>query len=68
MRVLDDAEHVAEGIQNGREADTITHVLDAAVPGRPEVEEPRVSVVRVFHTPVGNDALAPRAEISGLSR
>jgi hypothetical protein len=67
VRVLDDAEHVPEGVENAGDADTAAHVLVAAAFGRPEFEEARVSVVRVLHAPVGDDALAAyRTGIAGL--
>ena len=67
VRVLDDAEHVPEGVGDMGDADTAAHLLDAATFGRPEFEEARVSVVRVLHAPVGDDALAAyRTGIAGL--
>jgi len=56
VRVLDDAEHVAVRVEHGRHPDAVADVLNPAMLGRSEFEEPPERRVRIVHAPVSYHA------------
>jgi hypothetical protein len=56
VRVLDDAEHVAVRVEHSRHPDAVADVLNPAMLGRSEFEEPPERRVRIVHTPVSYNA------------
>src|SRR5918997_1473229 len=67
VRVLDNAEHVAVRVEDGRHPDVVADVLNAAVLCRPEFEEPTDRRVRTITAPVSDHAGAGSRDI-GLVR
>ena len=59
MRVLDDAEHVAEGVPDGPDLHAAPDVLHRLLRRRAEVEESLVGGVGVGDPPVRNASLRP---------
>ena len=56
MWVLDDAEHVAVRVEDGRNPDTVADVLNAAMLCCSEFKEPTERDLRIVHAPVSDHA------------